>query len=70
MNSTITIESAEESELGRIDWRKESIFSMTNRHLVSAIRALHFYRYKSEDQKETYSTLIAELNRRQNRGTI
>lgn len=59
-----------EQELGRIDYRNESVSEMTNRHLISSIRVLHFFRYKSEDQQKTYQILMKELNKRQISATI
>lgn len=59
-----------QQELSRIDFRLESVNEMTNRHLILAIKQLHFFRYKSEDQKNTYQVLLQELNRRQISDTI
>ncbi len=54
----------------RIDYQKDTIRTMSNRHLVDAIRHLHFFRYKTQDQQKTYDALTTELTKRQRAGTI
>lgn len=54
----------------RIDYRKDSVKTMSNRHLVDAIRQLHFFRYKTQEQTATYNALLTELQHRQKTGTI
>jgi hypothetical protein len=54
----------------RIDYRKDTVKTVSNRHLVDAIRQLHFFRYKTQEQQATYNALLAELQARQKAGTI
>lgn len=54
----------------RNNYRLDTIKTMSNRHLIDAIRHLHWFRYKSQEQKQTYDSLTKELQSRQTSGTI
>jgi hypothetical protein len=59
-----------ETELGRIDFQKNTIQTMSNQNLVQAAKTLHFFRYKTPEQKQSYDVLVQEITKRQSKGLI